>query len=86
MIRKLTEQDLTAIIGTDVNGYKIENARIKGGTFTDSDHYGILLGKSEDGYFATWQFHYDDEELSVYWGHYYMENRDGAVQDFDTRQ
>jgi len=56
MIRKLTEHDISAIIGTNVDGYTIENARIKGGRFTDSDHYGILLGKNAIGNYVTWQF------------------------------
>ncbi|MCL2392974.1 MAG: hypothetical protein FWC66_10300, partial [Oscillospiraceae bacterium] len=83
MIRKLTEHDITAIVGTTFKGYVIEKARIKFGSFTDSDHYGILLGKSTSGY-VTWQFHYDDGELSVYWGHY-INDRDAAVKDFNTR-
>jgi len=86
MIRKLTPEDITAIIGTKISGYVIENARIKGGRFTDSDHYGILLGKNAKGCYVTWQFHYADEELSVYWGHYFAENRDGAVKDFNERE
>jgi hypothetical protein len=86
MIRKLTEKDIAEILGTAVKGYVIENARIKCGKFSDSDHYGIVLGKSASGKFVTWQFHYDDEELSVYWGHYHMENRDAAVRDFHARE
>jgi len=85
MIRKLTEQDITAIIGTTIKGYVVENARIKTGTFSDSDHYGILLGKCASGMYVTWQFHYDNGEQCVYWGHY-MENRDDALQDYHKRE
>jgi hypothetical protein len=83
MIRKLTEQDITAIIGTTVKGYVVEKAHIKMGSFTDSDHYGILLGKDSSGY-VTWQFHYDDGELSVYWGHY-ISDLNAAIKDYNTR-
>ena len=83
MIRKLTEHDITSIVGTTVKGYAIEKARIKLSSFTDSDHYGILLGKSTSEY-VTWQFHYDDEELSVYWGHY-IDNYDAAIKNFNIR-
>ena len=84
MIRKLTDLDLTNLAGTTVKGYHVEGVRIKRGSFTDSDHYGILLGKNDSGNYFTWQFHYDDEELSVYWGHY-TENREAALHDFHTR-
>ena len=84
-MRKLTEQDITVLIGTNIKGYVIENARIKEGIFTDSDHYGILLGKDDSGDYVTWQFHLDDEELSVYWGHYFMENKESALHDFKIR-
>ena len=86
MIRKLTEQDIATVIGTTYKGYVIENARIKSGKFTDSDHYGILLGKSASGDYVTWQFHIEDEEQSIYWGHYYAEHRDDAIQDFHKRE
>jgi hypothetical protein len=86
-MRKLTEQDISSIIGTTVKGYVIDNARIKGGRFSDSDHYGIVFGRSLEGYYVTWQFHLDEnEQPSVYWGHYFMENRDAAIHDYDTRE
>ena len=84
-MRRLTDEDLNRIIGTIQSGYTIECARIECGTFTDSDHYGILLGRNEKGQYVTWQFHLlEDDELSVYWGHY-MENRETAIHDYDTR-
>ena len=43
MIRKLTNADLTNLTGTTQKGYYIEEARIKNGPFTDSDHYGYIL-------------------------------------------
>lgn len=84
MIRQLTEQDIAAIIGTEVKGYVIENAKIKTSKYIDSDHYGILLGNCGSGGYVTWQFHYDNDEQCVYWGHY-MDSRDAAVEDFETR-
>ena len=84
-MRKLTDEDLKRIIGTIQNGYTVERTRIKQSTFTDSDHYGIMLAVDSKGNYVTWQFHIDeDEELSVYWGHY-MESREGAIRDYDTR-
>lgn len=85
-MRKLTDNDLAEIVGSTIQGYQIEDARIKRGNFIDSDHYGIVLGKSEQENYVTWQFHLlEDETVSVYWGHYFMENREAAVRDFNTR-
>ena len=81
--RKLTDEDLKQIIGITHCGYTIERARIKRGTFTDSDHYGIVLAQNEKSMYVSWQFHID-EGLSIYWGHY-MNNREDAVRDYDTR-
>ena len=83
-MRKLTEQDLTAVIGTVQSGYTIERARVKDGGFSDSDHYGIVLGRSDSGKFVTWQFHLIDEQPSYYWGRYITGPED-AVKDFETR-
>ena len=124
MIRKLTQQDISEIIGTVIKGYTIDKARIKGcgnginsnnntnvidndnsdssnnlnsdsdnnnnTNLTDSSNYGILLGRNTGGRYVTWQFHIDDElpddeKLCVYWGHYHMEDFDGAVSDFNAR-
>ena len=85
-MRKLTEQDLAAIIGKEESGYIIKQARVKRGTFTDSDHYGIALGQNRHtGLYVTWQFHLEDERPSFYWGHY-IENPDTALQDYETRE
>jgi hypothetical protein len=85
-MRKLTDEDLKNIAGTTVQGYHVEGVRVKRGKLSDSDHYGIILGRSADGNYVTWQFHLDEnEEISVYWGHYYIENREGAVWDFENR-
>ena len=85
-MRRLTEQDIENIVGTTIKGYCVEAARIKEGPYSDSDHYGFILGRNTRGRYVTWHFHLlDDESVSVYWGHYFMENRDAAVQDFSTR-
>ena len=84
-MRKLTEQDLTTLIGTVQSGYTIRRARVKEGTFSDSDHYGIVLAKSECGSWVTWQFHLDDEKPSIYWGHY-LETEETALADYEARQ
>lgn len=85
-MRRLTDSDLNSIARTTLQGYHIENIRIKRGMFTDSDHYGIMLGKNTNGHYVTWQFHLDEsDQPSVYWGHYFMENRDAAMRDFNTR-
>jgi hypothetical protein len=83
-MRRLTEQDMTAIIGTVQKGYTIKQAKVKGGSYSDSDHYGILLGVNSNGKWVTWQFHLEDEEPSIYWGHY-IENADAALADFNAR-
>lgn len=85
MIRKLTDIDLTNLAGSTVKGYHIEGVRIQRGTFTDSDHYGFILGRNASGNYVTWQFHFDDEELSVYWGHYIGSDKEAAMRDFNTR-
>ena len=85
-MRKLTNHDLTNLAGTTLQGYHVEGVRIKRGTFTDSDHYGIILGRNSGGNYVTWQFHLDeDEKPSVYWGHYFGEDRDAALRDFEIR-
>ena len=83
---RLTDRDLISIIGSTMEGYRIEAARVKRGTFTNSNHYGIALGRNFRGHYVTWQFHLlEDESVSVYWGHYYMENQEAAVEDFNIR-
>jgi len=85
-MRKLTDHDLTNLAGAALQGYHVEGVRIKRGTFTDSDHYGIILGRNAGGNYVTWQFHLDeDEKPSVYWGHYFAEDRNAALRDFDMR-
>ena len=85
-MRKLTDHDLISIIGSTIEGYRIEAARVKRGAFTNSNHYGIALGRNSKGHYVTWQFHLlEDESVSVYWGHYYMEDREAAVEDFNIR-
>jgi hypothetical protein len=89
MIRKLIEQDLTAIIGTVHCGYTILKARIKvNDNFTDSDHYGIILAKRDDDEFVVWQFHIDlyegVETTEIYWGKY-TEWEKSALNDYETR-
>ena len=84
-MRRLTQQDIDRIIGTVISGYRILMARIKQEGFTDSDHYGILLGRGESGgMYVTWQFHLDDEHPDVYWGRY-TENEINAIRDFIER-
>lgn len=81
-MRRLTDNDLANIAGTVINDYHVENVRGKRGSCTDSDHYGIALGRNQQGHYVTWQFHLlEDETVSVYWGHYFMENRGAAIQN-----
>jgi len=83
-MRKLTDHDLTNLAGATLEGYHVEGIRIKRGS--DSDHYGIILGRNSSGNYVTWQFHLDeDEKPSVHWGHYFAEDRDAALRDFDIR-
>jgi hypothetical protein len=85
-MRKLTDNDMTNMAGLTVGGYRVEGVRIKRGEFSDSDHYGIMLGKNTKGHYVTWQFHLDENEKpTVYWGHYFMEDRAAAVRDFNNR-
>jgi len=85
-MRKLTDVDMENILGATVKGFHVEAVRVKRGSFTDSDHYGILLGKNADGHYITWQFHLDeDEEVNPYWGRYFLENRNAALRDYKSR-
>lgn len=52
-MRKLTVHDLTNIAGITIQGYHVEGVRVKRGPFTDSDHYGIVLGKNPEGHYVT---------------------------------
>jgi hypothetical protein len=85
-MRKITVEDLQKIYGSTIEGYRVEFVRIKKGHCTDSDHYGILLGKRiSDGYYVVWQWHFlDDESVSVYWG-FYTEDREAAMHNYETR-
>ena len=86
-MRKLTKGDIENIIDRNIEEFRIEAARIKNGPYTDSDNYGFLLARNDYGHYVTWQFHLlDDESISAYWGHYFGNNRDAAVQDFNTRR
>ena len=85
-MRKITEEDLANTAGITLKGYKVEGVRIKRGEFSDSDNYGIILGRSPEGCYVTWQFHYEEnEDISIYWGHYFMEDRETALRDFNSR-
>lgn len=85
-MRRLTGRDLENITGRTIKGYQVEAVRIKDGPCTDSDHYGFILGKNDKGHYVTWHFHLlDDDSISVYWGHYFMENQDAAIRDFNNR-
>jgi hypothetical protein len=85
MLKKLTERDFTAIIGTAQNGYTIERARYKGSRFSDSDCYGIALAVNKIGNWVTWEFKIDgDEAPDFYWGHY-IPNAEDALKDYEVR-
>ena len=83
-MRKLTENDLTAIVGTVNAGYTILRARVKDGSYSDSDHYGIALARNAKGNCVTWQFHIEGETPEMYWGRY-AANEESAVADYETR-
>ena len=85
-MRKLTEQDMANVIGLNVSGYTVEQARIKGGNYSDSDHYGITLAKNSRGHYVTWQFHLNEgDKPSMYWGHYFGEGEEKALDDYNKR-
>lgn len=84
-MRKITNADLVNITGIPIEGYIVESARVKNGSCSDSDHYGIILAGNPRNEYVTWQFHFrEDESISVYWGHY-MTDHEAAVRDFNTR-
>lgn len=56
-MRRLTERDIENIVGTMIKGYCIEAARIKKGPYSDSGHYGFILGRNTRGHYVTWHFH-----------------------------
>ncbi|MCM1525038.1 MAG: DpnD/PcfM family protein [Ruminococcus sp.] len=80
-MKKITDGDLEKIIGSSVYGFRIEKARRKN---SDSDFYGIALGKNDRNVYVTWQFHFDGDEISAYWGHY-TEKYETALRDFYSR-
>lgn len=94
-MRKLTEQDIAAIIGTKNAGYTVTQARVKGGDFIDSDHYGVALAVCEaKTMIVTWIWHLEADENGTesarptfYWGHYFDSIKEEAAQeDYYTRQ
>lgn len=85
-MRKLTERDIKNITGSTIEGFRVEAARIKAGPFTDSGHYGFILARDGHGCYVTWHFHLlEDDTVTAYWGHYFGNDRDAAVQDFHNR-
>lgn len=84
-MRKLTDSDIAGIVGSTIQGYRIEAAKIKSGPLVDSDHYGFILGKNVAAEYVTWQFHLlANDSVSVYWGHY-ITDREEALRDFTAR-
>lgn len=84
-MRKLTDGDFARIVGSSIQGYHIEAAKIKNGPFADSDHYGIILGKNSRDMYVTWEFHLrEDGSVSAYWGHY-IQDREEALRDFNAQ-
>lgn len=83
---------LTAVIGSTVSDdYTILEARAKEKkVYSDSDCYGIALGRFESKHgimWATWEFHKEENRpVSFYWGHYHMENEEAARRDFSMRE
>jgi hypothetical protein len=85
-MRKLTDADLANITGSTIQSYHIETARVKSENCSDSDNYGIVLGRNSSGHYVTWQFHLDEnDEPTTYWGHYYLEDYAAAISDYNTR-
>lgn len=85
-MRRLTKRDIRNVTGQTIEGFRVEAARIKNGPFTDSDNYGFILARNARGSYVTWQFHLlEDESVTAYWGHYFPDDRDAAVRDFETR-
>ena len=84
-MHRLTDGDLADIRGQTIQGYRVVAAKIRQGSFVDSDHYGVMLGKNTREEYVTWEFRLkDDESVSVCRGHY-MTDREEALRDFDTR-
>ena len=54
-MRKLTGDDMANLAGITIGGYHIDGVRVKHGDCSDSDHYGIMLGRNERGHYVTWQ-------------------------------
>lgn len=74
---------LESVVGVINEGFLVLRAR----NMIDSDVYGIALAQSQkSGQFVTWQFHFcDDGSLSFYWGHYWGNDNEKALEDFNNR-
>lgn len=86
MIHRMSDEEISAQIGTTVANCEIIAARRKTGEFIDSGHYGIALGKSTSGNYATWQFHFADGSPSFYWGRYFGSNEEAALENYKNRE
>lgn len=85
-MRRLTKHDIQNVIGQTIEGFRIQAARIKNGPYTDSDNYGFILAQDTHGNYVTWQFHLlEDDTVTAYWGHYFGNDQEAAVRDFDSR-
>ena len=88
MIERMTDEGIAAQLGAFVGDtqYKIIMTRRKTGEFSDIGNYGIALGASESGNYATWHFHVENGVLNFYWEHYRMDNYAKAVGDYTNRE
>lgn len=89
MLEKLTKEILAGLIVKKYAGHIITNTRLKGGNYSDSDCYGVILARKDMGVygtqFATWEFNLRDGELNGYWGHYFMDE-EKAMKDYRERE
>lgn len=84
-MRTLTNKDLASILGSVINGYRIEGVRVKHGNCSDSDNYGYVLGRDSNDSYVVWEFYLDDDDKpNTYWG-YYTDSREAAVENFNNR-
>lgn len=51
-MRRLTKQDIENIIGSTIEGHRVEAARIKDGPCADSGNYGFILARDDHGCYA----------------------------------
>lgn len=76
---EISQEVCDKLIGTS----NARHAIISAAPVQGDSYYGIALAANKNKW-VTWQFHIE-ADVCCYWGHYYMDNKKDAWEDFTKR-